>query len=352
MSLGLIARADDGGIGIQTQEIARHLRPERILVVRVEPSRGSFDPGRFDGLCRYGRIATDPLSDDDYRWLVDGVTDAFAVEGFYSRYDSLIEIAAEAGVRLSVHANPELYPERYRQAARDGRLRTLVPTQWEIDRLDPCSYLQMPVATDRIKGRIRAHDARVFLHVSAPAMLDRNGTQLVMAAAQVYDGPDVTLLVAGPARPKREESFAHVHVIPLDDVDDYWQRYTADVDALIMPRRYGGLSLVAQEAFAAGLPVICLDRHPENTWPGTRLVPVLSSEEHKMKGGRFAVCSTSAEALAHVWAQHANSEVVDEYERPIHAPSASALSFAARRYARSISWQTLMPAWRAVFAQG
>lgn len=335
----MIVRADDGGLGVQTWEIARHLRPARALVVRVDPPRGAFLPERFDGICGRGRIAPNPPTDEDLRWLfASDTTEVLTVEGCYN--DRLIDIAAEhPEARLTVYANPELFPDRYRPPAEAGALRVLLPTEWEAHRLPFAQHLPMPVATDRCRGRIRARQARRFLHISAPAMLDRNGTELVMAAARAYRGPNVTLLVAGPqAPPHPQQAGPHVVVEPLPDVVNYWERYTPDLDALIQPRRYGGLSLVSQEARAAGLPIICLDRHPENTWLGARRVPVTGEAEHRMKGGHFAVATTSDELLAQVWADHACTDPFS-------------YSGAAKRDADRLAWHTLLPVWQQAFGQ-
>ena len=53
----------------------------------------------------------------------------------------------------------------------------------------------------------------------------------------------------------------------VDSVDRefYWTTYYHQ-DALILPRRFGGLCLPANEAIGAGIPVIMPDIDPNNTW--------------------------------------------------------------------------------------
>lgn len=334
--LGLVARGDEGGIGSQTSEMARHLHPARTLIVDVNPRRGTFDETRFNGLVR---VAPNPPGLDDWEWLTDGVEAILTVEGCYdpSRRDLVLAgLCADRGIRLYVHVNPELWPAEYVEQANMGRVRVLAPTCWETGRVGPHVPLPMPVATDRIVGTVRTRPPRTFLHVSAPAFHDRNGTRYVLDAAQQYQGPRIRLLVSGPAAPAATVT-GSVEIEPVGDVRDYWDRYTDDIDALILPRRYGGLSLVAQEAMAAGIPVICMDRTPENTWPGTRLVPVLGSATHPMKGGQFDVWSCAGAGLAATIRDH-----VDSDPEP--------LSRAALGYARSISWETLLPRWQEVLA--
>lgn len=336
--LGLVARADEGGLGIQTWEMARHLRPARVLVVDVWPRRGTFDPARFDG-AGLVRIAPNPPSRDDWAWLLDGVDAVLTVEGCYDpspRDLVLADLCYDRGIRLYVHVNPELWPAVYVEQASLGRVRVLAPTVWETNRIGPHTPMPMPVATDRIVGTVRTREPRTFLHVSAPAMLDRNGTRYVLDAARHYQGPRIRVLISGPAAPMVGVR-GSVEIEPLADVRDYWDRYTDEIDAVILPRRYGGLSLVAQEAMAAGLPVICLNRVPENTWPGTRTAPIIGSRHHPMKGGPYEVWACDAEGLAATIRTHVESDP-------------EPLSRAALDYARSISWDALLPRWQEVLA--
>lgn len=340
MSLGLVARADQGGIATQSYEIARHLMPDRILVVKLrdDDSRGTFDASRYEDLSPEVRIAGHVPTVDDCAWLCE-TGDVFSVENFYR--DGMISVANRSHARLSVHANPELFDRVLRYATEQKQLRPLAPTDWMLHRMpEETRLLWMPVATDHVRYHARSDTPRRFLHVSAPAMADRNGTELLRKALDEYVGPRIEVYVSGPEAPHEPSTVGlngHVRVLPLEDVADYWDRYTDDYDALIQPRRYGGLSLVMQEALAAGLPVICLDRHPEHSWPGTVRVPIVSVETLDMKGGAFEVAACRPEDLANAIAEHALGDPLP-------------LSFAAGQHAQSISWETLMPAWREAFA--
>lgn len=333
MRLGLIARADDGGLGVQTWELARHLDPARILIVRIGDQRGEFHPERFDGLADDLRVVQNPPEPDHMRWLLDGSDAVFTVEGCYQ--ERLIAMARGRGIGLWIYANPELYPKAYRELADDGVIHVLAPTPWETERLGRHRVLPMPVARDRIPFRARSGPARVFLHTSAPAMLDRNGSQFVRAAVASYNegptGPDIELHVSGPEAPDERTTVGHVTVVPAPHVVNYWDRYD-HADVLVVPRRYGGLSLVMQEALAAGMPVIAMDRYPENTWPGVETVPTNGKSLQRMKGGDIAVWSCNPAVLALRMKLAAVADMTTG-------------SMRADRHADSISWDRMLGRW-------
>lgn len=337
MTAALIARADDGGLGVQTLAIAEHLRFDRILVAQIDPPRGVYRPERFRHLAtdiRIGAQSENRLSPEDMAWLCE-CESVFTVEGLYNppRVEGdFLALARDAGTRVDVYANAELFPPRYREWNDAGLMRVTAPTGWEADRLGEHRIIPQPVDTERISAWKRTGEVRRFLHVSAPAMLDRNGTWLLMAAVKAYVGPTITLFVAGPEAPDEPTHVGNVHVHPVRDVTDYWERYSQAYDALILPRVYGGLSLVMQEALANGMPVVCLDRYPENTWGGTYRAPVESYAPYRMKGGSIPVAEANPERLADTITRLALGDPTE-------------LSAAALRHADSISWHTLGQVW-------
>jgi glycosyltransferase involved in cell wall biosynthesis len=338
VTLGLIARADSGGLGSQTQEIARHLHPDRILVVRTHTPRGDDRLSRFQGLGEVMVARNRPGRGVDaacLEWLCE--TDrVLTVEGCYN--DTLPSIAREHGARVAVYANPELFPRHYGDLARRGVIDVLAPTSWETRRLGPHRVLRQPVALDRIPARtIRPGVAHRFLHVSAPAFHDRQGTELLKASLEWYAGPSIDLFVAGPHRPAKEYETNGIRVVPLSDVVEYWERWAEPYDCLVQPRRYGGLSLVAQEAGAAGVPILCLDRLPDRAWPGTFTVPALRGERHHMKGGAFRVLDADPHALARKIQWAAENDLSD-------------LACAGLAHAHTGSWDALLPEWNETLA--
>ena len=124
----------------------------------------------------------------------------------------------------------------------------------------PEDFVQAREANHGRRGRRR------FLHiVGKPAHGDRNGVMLLMYAMQ-HSRADFELVVKSqtPIQPLLKDPR-----ITWDSSasDEQWRLY-AGFDALIMPRRYGGLCLPMNEGLTSGLPVIM-----SNTSPNSELLP-------------------------------------------------------------------------------
>lgn len=289
---GLIARADNGGLGHLTWELARHVDFDRIVVVDLDDAgRGPLFLDRYDGDVF---VSPFPLSDDAVEWLVDGCDVVYTAEIGY-RPDLFARLRA-ADVRSVLHLMPELYAAD--NGGDDDPDLLVTPTTWVLDRLPERTHvLPVPVALDRFEQR-HVESVETLLHVTAPAMLDRNGTLAVLSALSRIES-DCRLVVAGNGSTANLPSrVGHVDVEIRGPVDEYWRLYD-DVDALVLPRRYGGLSLPMNEAAAAGLPIVTTDLSPQNDWTDPALrVATLGSKSVRMKGGRYDVFEPDPTALA------------------------------------------------------
>jgi glycosyltransferase involved in cell wall biosynthesis len=115
--------------------------------------------------------------------------------------------------------------------------------------------------------------------VGRPAVHDRNGSEDLLAAL-FHVTADIRLTVTCQ-EPGYVESMLHRFHVPANvelvvrsgDVDNNLVLYEGQ-DVLLMPRRFGGLSLPANEALGSGMPVVMPDISPNNTWlPSDWLVP-------------------------------------------------------------------------------
>lgn len=252
--------------------------------------------------------------------VMDAVLDRcdvlYTIEGPYA--PDLFERCCDAGVRLVIHANPELW--------RGWDCHTLlVPTTWLVPHL--AEVVPFPVDVDRLQPSQRAHVPR-FVHVLGPAMLDRQGTQLVLGAlAYVRHECEVILRHDGD---DHVEKWGNATLRWQARTRHYWQVIPDGCWALLQPRRYGGLSLPVQEAAARGLPTICLDREPEATFygPVTVRCPVTETMSYPMAGGLFPVAECDPAALA---------VTVDAF---IEADGCEA---DPRAWAEAHSWEALLP---------
>lgn len=132
------------------------------------------------------------------------------------------------------------------------------------------SYLPVPV--DRINSR-RRERVNTFIHNSGHGgLLGRNGTRELL---------DAISLVRSPAKFIIRSQVEISHPSLRDPRVEYF-RGTAPRDVLfdegevfVFPEKFNGLSLPIQEAFAAGMVVMCSRRYPMTEWlPLEPMIPV------------------------------------------------------------------------------
>ena len=339
--LATFVRLDQGGLAAQSQQMTDLLRPEKVVCVDMgTKGRGpAQDPADLEwhgaDVLHVGASAGGSMRD-----VVDflrGIGALWSAESLY--WMGLPRKLQTRGVAMRVHTNPELAFHL------DPEVSHALPTVWEQERMGlPVVPHPTPVGDPVFDELAKANAAKTgpverVLHVAAPAMLDRNGTQVVLDACRAYAGPPFTLVVAGSGLTGRHafdlpESIGRVTIERLPEQTDRHAMY-ADVDLLVLPRRYGGLCLVAYEAAAAGLPVVMPDLSPQDSWSGVRTFPTLPAHHvESMRGGRFQVHEPDPEALAvHLAAYTAHPTLVMD------------LRAQARQWAEGLSWPNVRQAW-------
>lgn len=321
MRLGLIARADDGGLGTLTREFARHLKVERALIVDLgHKARGETHLERIKNSVAEARSVGHPFGDEAIEWLVKDLDVVYTAETPYNQ--SVLLAAEKHGCRVVLHAMPELLKDNYKQA------EIWLPTTWHANDIKHTRIMPVPVALDRFDYSERT-EVKTMLHIPGEAMLDRNGTDLLMAAlAKVKT--ELRLIVAGSKMLERK--VGNVTVIGRPHAKEYWQNYTKDIDLLAMPRRYGGLCLPVQEAAACGIPSLMLDLEPQTDWPVFN-VPAQAQSRARMAGGTFDTHTTSPNLLAAAIEAIAGSREI------------ALASQRARQWAEALSWEE----WKTVY---
>jgi len=263
MRLGLIARADNRGLGQQTWAFQRQLNPVKTMVVDCQSAQPlDLHLHRFPN----AHIVRGLPSESDYAQFLDGLDAVYTAE---TGYGDLWTPAQRMGVRTVLHANYEFLDPR------DQPTVWAAPSPWHLDRFPAgAQHLPVPIELDRFPITEKPLRASRFLHVvGRPAIHDRNGTLDLLQALQ-HVTATITVTVTCQV-PGYVGSLIHDHHIRtpdnvtliVDSVDRefYWTTYYHQ-DALILPRRFGGLCLPANEAIGAGIPVIMPDIDPNNTW--------------------------------------------------------------------------------------
>lgn len=350
MKIGLIARAEDRGLGNLTREWYRHMDPDRTLVVRP---RAADEAGLADHLHDWypdPAVWSTPfqreLPEQLMRDFLDGLDIVYSAETFYDW--RFCDLAREAGVTTVCHVMPEYFrhaPVKPRQlfGQPPARMPTAPPpadrwwnpTGYRMDRL-PAGTRQVPVpvALDRFAEPAPFDGGPpTWLHVvGARAASDRNGTRVLLTALRHMREPcRVVILSQGePFYPSGAPSQVEVKVEPIERAD-YWTLYEG-AHGLVLPRRYGGLSLPAQEAMAAGLALVMPEVEPQvSEWP---IIPVAASFENSLTtgAGTIPIAATKPRALA---------AILDHYS--LHPTQLQRRREASLEWARANSWSALEP---------
>lgn len=302
MKLGLIARADNSGLGMQTWEFYRHMEPEKTMVVDISKLNGNkqyLDRYPHNAEVIHG-IPTAP----DIDKFLDGLDVVFIAEAAYNPY--IYVKSKELGVKIANQYNyeffdwfgtaPEVMPDLF-----------IAPSMWNFATVNAyvnhCNqhlganightYLHCPVNRKALPFR-EIKQARTFLHVAGrSAAYDRNGTETVIRASK-YLQTDAQIIIhfqgeQGLGHQATNTIADYVELLAKDgdeekvtieqiEFENYADVY-AQGDVLLLPRRYGGNCLPLNEALSTGMPVIMTDISPNNQFLPTKwLIPATPKE--------------------------------------------------------------------------
>ena len=275
------ARANSAGLGNQSHEFWRHVKPEATALIDYShiDHKQAF-PERFDGP-GVTHFHGPPSDQEIEGWLdLEQPTAVVTMETPYNWH--LYEACRARKITTFCQYNFE-----FLRNLKDFSLPLpdvlMAPTPWCVDRVQALlgrscwvRYLPVPVATDRFPPRTVRRVQR-FLHIGGYKLhADRNGTEALLRAIPLVKA-DVEFTI-----------FSQHHVPGISDsrvqvantnLLNYWDLYQHG-DCLLLPRRYGGLCLPAQEAAAAGLVVVMPDMLPNPSMCHPRaLFPVRGLDE-------------------------------------------------------------------------
>lgn len=265
--LGIIVRSDlGGGLQSQTYNLTRLLKPDRVLHINSKPFNG-VEPN-YDMYEGFTGISSNGFPDNKtVRRFLSGLTHVVTAETFYS--NELIRLANQAGIKTFNQVNYE-FCDHLKHSLPMPYL-WLMPSYWQIEEMtakfENVKYLPPPIfindfANARNENMSRSPDIKRFVHiVGKQASYDRNGTEDVLAALK-YCKEDFEIVIRSQGELKYHINDRRV-TFDIGNKKDQSELY-AGYDAMIMPRRYGGLCLPMNEALCSGLPVIMTDISPNN----------------------------------------------------------------------------------------
>lgn len=335
MRIGVLVRAERRGLGIQTRAVADALNADRVLWVEPRPASWSQHPDLF----AHHRVAHTAwrrgwLDERTVRQWLEGLGVVYTAEtGYDPRLPSWCDAA---GVVLVRHANPEqLGPDEVDAA---GSTVWWAPTDWRLEHLPTGTrVVPMPVDLPAEFDRDQCSDQVRFVHsMGHYAVEDRAGTQVVSDAVRRLSGPcrvDVFCQDRRLSAVFKASEGVDLRV-RTRGVENRWDQFRG-ADVLVLPRRYGGLSLPSLEALAAGLVLVMPACSPNQVWPGPK-VDVVGWRKVRMRCGRVSVADPDPAHLAKIMGQLCRHP--DEVER---------WKAESRAWAEANSWEALRPLWLA-----
>lgn len=332
---GLVVRSDQGGLANQSVALASYLQPDSVLLIDLpeHQRRGNSQRASLGHLPIYAVAETDRLSRDLLTAFAATVDQLISIECLYTDPGGWAAVNRLTETVLVV--NPELYADYPAQ-------RFILPTTWHQDRFPGAPVVPHPVDTTAAAGRARVREGvSTFLHVMAPAMLDRNGSELVAAALEHVTEPCRLIVRSHLPQPRGALRVAGGGKVEVEwdcgRPEDWRDCYPDDADVLLLPRRYGGLSMVVQEAAALGIPTVMLDLDPQRAenWPGWR-IPAHVQRTALMRGGEFPVHACDPAELGAVMSAMVRGSI------DVASESKRALAWAQAR-----SWPAVADRWEA-----
>ena len=322
MRLGVIVRADRRGLAYQSGELYRALKPDVTVAVdmRQRPAheRWIHDFDQYPDAI----VTTWPESNNRFnRRAVEALLSCdviYSAETFYD--DRLMQLANKKRIATVRHVNCELYWS-------EGESHPIYPTTWRLPGRPEGPTVPVPIPDDRIAEK-PAGDG-LLLHVGGwKAKHDRNGTQMVRNTLRRTDRP--WRITAQYGRAVGNDPNVEV----MTEVEDRWAMYEG-CSVLVMPRKYGGLCLPAQEAAARGLALVMTDTAPQNGWP---IVP-LAVRKFTVKARHVSATDLF----------HADPRQIAEVVDGLVGDTLTEAQERALGWAQSLAWSKWAPIYRKMF---
>jgi hypothetical protein len=239
MRLGIIGRANDRGLGIQSLAAWRNLPFERALVVTDDNWRWPEYPERYeDGRWVRSMEVVRPTWDYDEeltREFLEGLDLVFTVEGFHTW--EVCDWAREMGVKTLVQGNPEFF--KHRRVSLPEPDAWTWPTNWLLEQIPDGWIVPVPIAGDCwAKPGDPDAERLTVLHVAGHRALgDRNGTDAFYDSLRLIRS-EVDIRVVGQdgqlPEPYRLKNNLNLDARPLGVVDR-WELYDG-AHLVVLPR--------------------------------------------------------------------------------------------------------------------
>lgn len=250
MKLGLIARADNTGLGSLSYEFAYNLKPVKTLIVDAE--RGPIFPERYEN----NRVFKKP---EDWDWLLEDIDVLLSFETFYDWL--IIKKARKKNVKTVLLVMAELLPERLPLYPDLLLCPDKLALQLCKGLATQAEYLPLPINTERLIWKQRKQ-AKTFIHsASHGGIQGRKGTGLLLEAMKYVKAPVQMTIYSWKPFVCTDERVE----VEVKNFQNYWQIWRQG-DVLVYPQGANGICLPIIEAMSSGLGVITTDFWPFNEY--------------------------------------------------------------------------------------
>lgn len=271
VKLGIVCFSNHSGLGNQTRRLTYMLKPERVLLINSESfsknAKQHFD--WYEGFNGY--IVNGFPNNNEIRVFLKGLTDVVVCENPLNFF--LFFEAKRLGIRTYCQSNYE-FCDNLNNPALPLPDIFLMPSHWKVEEMrqrfnTDVRYLPPPIdpaefAQAREKNLARTPEKLKLLHiVGTLAASDRNGTIDLLRSLK-HTQKDFSLTIKSQHPLPKEYIVNDSRVTYAVGSDPDTNALYSDFDALILPRRYGGLALTCNEALMSALPVIMSDISPNN----------------------------------------------------------------------------------------
>jgi hypothetical protein len=268
MRIGVIARMDNTGLGNQTRELVKMLKPTKVMVINsVSFNNNKQHPEWYAGY-EY-ETSAGFMNINQVKTFLTGLDVVITCETFYNQ--EFTTLAKRMGVRTVLQYNYEFLEYLVK---RDIPLPSVLlsPSPWELENVidlfgKKAKVAHLPPPTDEslfdiaFQTNLSKKHKRV-LHIAGKiASKDRNGTESVIEMLGHSKGDyELVIKTQGPIKTSCTDSRLTIDVANVGDRQDLYSGF----DLMILPRRYGGLCLPMNEALVSGLPVFMTNVSPNN----------------------------------------------------------------------------------------
>ena len=269
MTLGIIARSDNTGLGNQTRELVKMLNPDKILLIDSQHFNGNEQhPEWYKDYNVTTTLSGFPTKQELIEFLRN-IDVVLSCETFYRQ--DFLHYAKRRGIKTILQYNFEFL---LNMSVPEAELPDvlLAPSLWNIDQIEKmvngrCKVIHLPPPTDstlfeNVRQNNMSKDHNRLLHVGGKfAAKDRNGTETVLQMLK-YSKANYELVITTQKFPELNLKDSRV-TVDNSNPENREELYNG-FDAMLLPRRYAGLCLPMNEALISGLPVFMTDISPNN----------------------------------------------------------------------------------------